>query len=104
MKRVPKHFVGPALALAALATSPLALAAGGDIGNVNKQATNWIAIIMFGVFVAATLWITKWAAGQAPNRPPTSIPPAAASPASKTVWRLRATTCRPPPSWGFPRW
>ena len=64
MKRVPKHFVGPALALAALATSPLALAAGGDIGNVNKQATNWIAIIMFGVFVAATLWITKWASGR----------------------------------------
>ena len=64
MKRVPKHFVGPALALAALATSPLALAAGGDIGDVNKQATNWIAIIMFGVFVAATLWITKWASGR----------------------------------------
>ena len=47
-----------------MATSPLALAAGGDIGNVNKQATNWIAIIMFGVFVAATLWITKWASGR----------------------------------------
>ncbi|MDO5058035.1 MAG: cation acetate symporter, partial [Lautropia sp.] len=29
-----------------------------------KQATNWTAIIMFVVFVCATLWITKWAAGR----------------------------------------
>ena len=31
-------------------------------GELPKQATNWSAIIMFFVFVALTLWITKWAA------------------------------------------
>ena len=50
-------------ALALMATGS-ALAAGGDIGNVAKQSTNWTAIIMFTVFVLATLWITKWAAGR----------------------------------------
>ncbi|MFC4621501.1 cation acetate symporter [Comamonas nitrativorans] len=59
-----KTFASPVLALAALAASPLALAAGGDVGQAAKQQTNWIAIIMFAVFVAATLYITKWAAGR----------------------------------------
>ena len=39
-----------------------ALAAGPDLGSVAKQETNWTAIVMFAVFVAFTLWITKWAA------------------------------------------
>ena len=52
-------------AAALLATSGGAvLAAGGDLGETAKQATNWIAIIMFTAFVALTLWITKWAAGR----------------------------------------
>src|SRR5512140_1340703 len=42
----------------------VALAAGGDIGQVDKQATNWVAISMFGVFVVGTLFITKWAASR----------------------------------------
>ena len=33
-------------------------------GQAEKQSTNWTAIIMFGIFVAATLWITKWAAAK----------------------------------------
>ena len=33
-------------------------------GQTEKQATNWTAIVMFAVFVAATLWITKWAASK----------------------------------------
>ncbi len=41
-----------------------AWAAGADLGNTTKQATNWVAIAMFGIFVAATLWITKWAASK----------------------------------------
>jgi len=41
-----------------------ALAAGGDVGQAAKQATNWTAIGMFGAFVLATLWITKWAAAR----------------------------------------
>lgn len=31
-------------------------------GQAEKQATNWTAIIMFAIFVGATLFITKWAA------------------------------------------
>ena len=41
-----------------------ALAAGADLGEVTKQETNWTAITMFAVFVAGTLWITKWAAAK----------------------------------------
>jgi cation/acetate symporter len=53
------------LTLVALATAaPLALAAGADLGQAQKQATNWTAIGMFAVFVGATLWITKWAAAK----------------------------------------
>ena len=50
--------------LAALTLAGGALAAGGDVGQAAKQATNWIAIIMFTVFVAATLWTTRGAAGR----------------------------------------
>ncbi|MBS0509628.1 MAG: cation acetate symporter [Proteobacteria bacterium] len=50
------------VALAAL--SAAALAAGGDLGQAEKQATNWTAIIMFGAFVVFTLFITKWAAAK----------------------------------------
>ena len=52
------------VALGALLLSGAALAAGADLGNTAKQATNWTAIAMFGLFVAFTLWITKWAAGK----------------------------------------
>ncbi|GAA3995136.1 cation acetate symporter [Comamonas faecalis] len=52
------------LASLALAGTGAAYAAGADMGQVAKQATNWTAIIMFAVFVAATLWITKWAASR----------------------------------------
>ncbi len=51
-------------AMALLALAGGALAAGGDLGQVEKQATNWTAIIMFGAFVAGTLYITKWAAAK----------------------------------------
>jgi len=40
------------------------LAAGADLGQTAKQATNWTAIAMFAIFVAGTLWITKWAAAK----------------------------------------
>ncbi|ASR91374.1 cation acetate symporter [Alcaligenes faecalis] len=45
-------------------TSPALLAAGGDLGELQKQPTNWTAIGMFAAFVLATLWITKWAAAR----------------------------------------
>ena len=52
------------VALLALLTSSLAMAAGGDLGQVAKQPTNWVAISMFGGFVIMTLFITKWAAAK----------------------------------------
>lgn len=50
--------------LAGLLAAGGALAAGGDLGPTAKQATNWTAISMFGLFVLGTLWITKWAASR----------------------------------------
>ena len=52
------------LPLAALIGAGVAVAAGADLGQAEKQATNWTAIAMFGIFVLFTLWITKWAAAR----------------------------------------
>ena len=56
-----KHLLA---AVAALTVAGGAIAAGADLGQTAKQATNWTAIAMFGIFVFATLWITKWAASK----------------------------------------
>jgi cation/acetate symporter len=49
----------------ALVTPVLALAGGGpDLGQAEKQATNWHAIGMFLVFVALTMGITWWASNR----------------------------------------
>ncbi len=56
-----KHIIA---AVAALAVAGGAIAAGADLGQAQKQATNWTAIVMFALFVAGTLYITKWAAGK----------------------------------------
>ena len=54
-----------ALTLAALfGVSATVWAAGADLGQAEKQATNWTAIVMFAVFVIFTLFITKWAAAR----------------------------------------
>ena len=50
--------------LALLSFASVALAAGGDLGQASKQATNWVAIGMFAAFVIFTLFITKWAAAR----------------------------------------
>ncbi len=52
------------LAIAMLAVAGAAFAAGADLGQAEKQETNWTAITMFGIFVAATMFITKWAASK----------------------------------------
>ena len=53
------------LTVAALFTVAGAVyAAGPDMGQAQKQAINWTAICMFGVFVLLTLFITKWAAAR----------------------------------------
>ena len=59
-----QKYRGSALALFALLAVGLAHAAGADMGQAAKQETNWVAIGMFGAFVAGTLWITKWAASK----------------------------------------
>ena len=59
MKKI-STLLGAVLALAAGS----AFAAGADLGETTKQATNWTAIVMFGAFVIATLGITKWAAAK----------------------------------------
>ncbi len=51
-------------ALLLLLIAGSALAAGADMGQVDKQPTNWVAISMFGGFVVLTLFITKWAAAK----------------------------------------
>nr|WP_116608864.1 cation acetate symporter [uncultured Albidiferax sp.] len=51
-------------AWALLAAAGAACAAGADLGQVDKQPTNWVAISMFGIFVVGTLFITKWAAAK----------------------------------------
>lgn len=57
-----------ALAAAALTLLSSAMVfAGPDLGAAEQQATNWHAIIMFVIFVGATLFITKWAAKQTTN-------------------------------------
>jgi cation/acetate symporter len=50
--------------MALMLASAAAYAAGADLGQAEKQATNWTAITMFGVFVAGTMYITKWAAAK----------------------------------------
>ena len=53
------------LTLAALAgVSAAVYGAGADLGQAQKQATNWTAISMFAIFVVFTLFITKWAASR----------------------------------------
>ena len=60
MKTFFTYFVA---ALTLLATGSV-LAAGGDLGQTDKQPTNWVAISMFAGFVIMTLFITKWAASK----------------------------------------
>ena len=59
-----KQYKHIAALFALLALAGGAYAAGADLGQAQKQATNWVAIGMFGTFVALTLWITKWAAAK----------------------------------------
>ncbi|CAB3746761.1 cation acetate symporter [Burkholderia puraquae] len=52
------------VALLAAGACSVAIAGGGDVGQTAKQATNTTAIVLFALFVAGTLWITKWAASR----------------------------------------
>jgi cation/acetate symporter len=62
---VPTGRVIRAAAIAGLlAACGAAFAAGADLGQTERQPTNWTAISMFAGFVVFTLFITKWAAGR----------------------------------------
>ena len=64
MKRIPDT-LRRVLTLATLfGVSAVVYAAGADLGQAQKQATNWTAIGMFATFVVLTLFITKWAAAK----------------------------------------
>ncbi|WP_175909797.1 cation acetate symporter [Burkholderia metallica] len=52
------------VALLAVSACGAAFAGGGEVGQTAKQATNTTAIVLFALFVAGTLWITKWAASR----------------------------------------
>ncbi len=56
-----KNLIRGAAALALLGATGAVLAAP-DLGQAQKQPTNWTAIVMFVGFVIFTLFITKWAA------------------------------------------
>ncbi|WP_444814845.1 cation acetate symporter [Variovorax davisae] len=56
--------VAKALGLMLLLAAGTAQAAGADLGQLDKQPTNWTAIGMFAAFVVGTLFITKWAAAK----------------------------------------
>jgi cation/acetate symporter len=58
------HLKSILLALTAMLAAGAAMAAGADLGQVEKQPTNWVAISMFAGFVIMTLFITKWAAAK----------------------------------------
>ena len=60
----PAHHLPHGRRAAALLAAPGAAFAADVIQGGEKQATNWTAIAMFAVFVAFTLFITKWAASK----------------------------------------
>ena len=62
---VRSRSLGAAAVIAALlAACGAAFAAGADLGQAERQPTNWTAISMFAIFVVFTLFITKWAAAK----------------------------------------
>jgi cation/acetate symporter len=64
MSRLPTLARRAFTLLALFGVSAAVWAAGADLGQAEKQATNWTAIGMFALFVMGTLYITKWAAAK----------------------------------------
>jgi len=58
----PRTILGAAAGLATVSALPAM--AQSSLGTLEQQPTNWTAIAMFAVFVAGTLYITKWAASK----------------------------------------
>ncbi|MGI4777893.1 MAG: cation acetate symporter [Janthinobacterium lividum] len=64
MKRSLSASLKLTAAVVSVAVAGLVHAAGADLGQLQKQPTNWTAIGMFAAFVVFTLFITKWAAAK----------------------------------------
>jgi len=64
MKNVSDNLRRVLTLCALFGVSAVVYAAGADLGQAQKQATNWTAIGMFATFVVLTLFITKWAAAK----------------------------------------
>ncbi len=93
--------------LTALAATLLPLgahAADAITGAVQRQPTNWQAIVMFLIFVALTLYITYWASKRVRSRSDYYTAATAILLASRTGWRLPATLCQRRRSSVSPRW
>jgi len=63
-RKYPNAVLSGLTVAAVCAVAGSVYAAGQDVGQAQKQAINWTAIGMFGVFVLLTLFITKWAAAR----------------------------------------
>ncbi|MFZ4539303.1 sodium:solute symporter family transporter, partial [Propionivibrio sp.] len=59
-----RHLTQPGNALVLFAFSTLAYAGPPVTGGLEKQPTNWHAILMFCVFVALSIGITYWASSR----------------------------------------
>jgi hypothetical protein len=55
MFKPSKTAASAALSSLALLAATVAQAAGGDLGQAEKQSTNWTAIIMFAAFVVSVV-------------------------------------------------
>jgi cation/acetate symporter len=64
MRRLPDTSRRLLTLVALFGVSAAVWSAGPDLGQAEKQATNWTAISMFVIFVGVTLFITKWAAAR----------------------------------------
>lgn len=86
------------------ATLPFAANAADAItGAVERQPTNWQAIVMFLIFVVLTLYITYWASKRVRSRNDYYTAGGNIT-GFQNGLRSRATLCRRPPSSGSPRW
>lgn len=86
------------------ATLPFAAHAADAItGEVQRQPTNWQAIIMFLIFVVLTLYITYWASKRVRSRNDYYTAGGNIT-GFQNGLAIAGTLCPPPRSLGSPRW
>lgn len=86
------------------ATLPFAAhAADALTGEVQRQPTNWQAIVMFLIFVVLTLYITYWASKRVRSRNDYYTAGGNIT-GFQNGLAIAETLCLPPRSLGSPRW